>query len=156
MQRLEESGVEDVFMAVLLRLSIRMRRRLPGDPVDHTLLPVLRAIDQLQPLRHTELAEAVQLDTSTVSRHVRHLEERGLARSTPDPSDGRVRLVELLPAAHDVIEQMGAQRRAILRETLSSWPEAERAQLASLMTRLLADLDADQTPTATTRVEASR
>ena len=135
-------------MAVLLRLSVRMRRRLPHDPVDHTLLPVLRAIAELQPLRHTELAEAVQLDTSTVSRHVRHLEDRGLVRSRTDEADGRVRLVELLPEGQQVLQDMLTRRRAILRELLSDWPSSDQELLASLLGRVLESPDADHAPPA--------
>lgn len=130
-------------MAVLLQLSSRMRRRLPGDAVDHTLLPVLRAVASHQPLRHTELAEAVQLDTSTVSRHVRHLEELGLARSSHDPGDGRVRLVALLPAGEQVLADMLARRRAVLRDALGTWSDADKDLLATLMTRMRDSLDAE-------------
>lgn len=144
MQRPSERSVDDVFMAVLLRLSVRMRRRLPGDPVDYTLLPVLRAVAELQPLRHTELAEVVQLDTSTVSRHMRHLEERKFARSRHDENDGRVRLVELLPAGHEALQDMLARRRALLREVLDSWPEPDKELLGSLLERVLHALDEDQ------------
>ena len=128
-------------MAVLLRLSSRMRRRLPGDTLDHTMLPVLRVLGEHGPVRHTELAERVQLDASTVSRHVRHLEERGLTRTRHDDSDGRVRLVELLPAGRRVLEQMLGRRHHILTEVLAGWPEQDRRTLGQLLTRFEHDLE---------------
>ena len=128
-------------MAVLLRLSSRMRRRLPEDELDHTMLPVLRVLGEHGPVRHTELAERVQLDASTVSRHVRHLEERGLTRTTHDRQDGRVRLVELLPAGHRVLEVMLGARRRIVAELLEGWPEQDRRTLGDLLGRLERDLE---------------
>ena len=128
-------------MAVLLRLSSRMRRRLPEDELDHTMLPVLRVLGEHGPVRHTELAERVQLDASTVSRHVRHLEERRLTRTTHDHHDGRVRLVELLPAGHRVLEVMLGARRRIVAELLEGWPEQDRDTLGALLSRLERDLE---------------
>ena len=138
---LAQRSVEDAFMAVLLRLSSRMRRRLPGDDLDHTMLPVLRVLGEHGPVRHTELAERVQLDASTVSRHVRHLEERGLTRTRHDDKDGRVRLVELVPAGRQVLDAMLEARHGILAEVLTSWPEQDRQALLDLLTRFERDLE---------------
>lgn len=146
----KQRSVEDTFMAVLLRLSSRMRRRLPGDALDHTLLPVLRVLGEHGPVRHTELAERVQLDASTVSRHVRHLEERGLTRTRHDDRDGRVRLVELLPDGEAVLRSMLASRHRILAEVLADWPEDDRAALRGLLSRLEHDLEAIESPTENT------
>lgn len=137
----EPRSAEDAFMAVLVRVSTRMRRRLPDDELDHTLLPVLRVLGEHGPVRHTELAERVQLDASTVSRHVRHLEERGLTRTRHDHPDGRVRLVELQPAGRQVLEAMLGARRRILAEVLAEWPEHDRRTLADLLTRVERDLE---------------
>ena len=136
-----QRSVEDTFMAVLLRLSSRMRRRLPGDELDHTMLPVLRVLGEHGPVRHTELAERVQLDASTVSRHVRHLEERGLTRTRHDDRDGRVRLVELVPAGRQALDGMLEARHRILAEVLTGWPEQDRRDLLDLLNRFERDLE---------------
>lgn len=135
-------------MAVLLRLSSRMRRRLPGDTLDHTVLPVLRVLGEHGPVRHTELAERVQLDASTVSRHVRHLDERGLTHTRHDDSDGRVRLVELLPAGRRALDSMLGGRHQILSEVLVGWPEQDRRTLGELLTRFEQDLETIEGRTA--------
>lgn len=128
-------------MAVLLRLSARMRRRLPGDDLDHTMLPVLRVLAELAPVRHTDLAERVQLDASTVSRHVRHLEERGMACSRHDDSDGRVRLVELLPEGRRALEEMLGRRRQVISEVVAGWPEEDSRALRDLLAQFESDLE---------------
>src|SRR5215210_4253824 len=89
---------EDAFMAVLLALGRRMRQRLPGDEVDYSLLPVLKALWERGPARHTVLAERLLLDASTVSRKIKQLEDRGLVGVSHDQHDARARQVEITPA----------------------------------------------------------
>ena len=141
---------EDVFMATILELARRMRRRLPGDELDHSLLPVLRTLAECGAARHTVLAEKLGLDASTVSRKIRHLEERGLVRVSPDAEDGRARQVELLPEGQRALEQLLAQRRDVVGAVLARWPEADRALLRGLLTRFNADLTAPSTTSTTT------
>jgi len=58
-------------MTMLMTLARRMRRRLFGDELDWTPLPVLSTLHHLGPVRHSELSEVLMLDASTVSRKVR-------------------------------------------------------------------------------------
>lgn len=137
---------EDVFMATILELARRMRRRLPGDELDYSLLPVLRVLCE-GPARHTVLAERLTLDASTVSRKIRYLEERGLVRVTPDAEDGRARQVELVPDGHRALEQLLDQRRDVIADVLVDWPEPDRAQLRDLLVRFNSDLTRRTSPT---------
>ena len=131
---------EDAFMAVILALGRRMRQRLPGDELDYSLLPVLRLLFEGGPARHTALAERLELDASTVSRKIRHLEERDLVRVTPDATDGRARQVELLPAGADALEKLLDRRRDIITDVLATWPESDRDLLHQLLDRFNHDL----------------
>ena len=127
-------------MTVILELGRRMRQRLPGDVLDYSLLPVLRVLFEGGPARHTALAERLELDASTVSRKIRHLEERGHVRVTPDATDGRARQVELLPSGVQALEQLLARRRDIIGDVLATWPESDRALLHQLLDRFDHDL----------------
>ena len=127
-------------MAAILELGRRMRQRLPGDELDYSLLPVLRVLWEGGPARHTVLAERLLLDASTVSRKIRHLEERGLVRVSPDAADGRARQVELLPSGLRALEQLLDRRRDVIAEVLDGWPEADRALLRQLLDRFNDDL----------------
>jgi DNA-binding MarR family transcriptional regulator len=127
-------------MAVILALGRRMRQRLPGDALDYSLLPALRVLCEGGPARHTALAERLELDASTVSRKIRHLEERGMVRVTPDATDGRARQVELLPAGLEALEQLLDRRRDLISDVLASWPESDRVLLHQLLDRFNHDL----------------
>src|SRR3954453_18581517 len=115
---------EDALIAAMLTLGRRMRQRLPGDAFDASLMPVLKALQEGGPVRHTALAERLELDASTVSRRVRHLEELGLVRVATDRDDGRARQVELVPAGRRALEQLLGVRRELLSEVLGAWPES--------------------------------
>lgn len=133
-------------MGALLALGHRMRQRLPDDDLDYSLLPMLRMLYQSEPVRHSALAEGLSLDASTVSRKVRHLEERRLVRVTHDQHDGRARQVELLPAGLRALERLLDQRREIIGSVLAGWTAEDREQLRALLVRFNHDLD-DPTPT---------
>ena len=143
---------EDAFMAVILALGRRMRQRLPGDVLDYSLRPVLRVLCEGGPMRHTALAEQLMLDASTVSRKIRHLEERGLVRVSPDASDGRARQVALLPAGLEALEQLLARRRDLISDVLDTWPDSDRDALHTLLDRFNHDLTTSgDTPAAASR-----
>jgi DNA-binding MarR family transcriptional regulator len=127
-------------MATILELGRRMRQRLPGDELDYSLLPVLRALCEGGPARHTVLAERLLLDASTVSRKIRQLEERGLVRVSPDAADGRARHVEVLPSGLRALEQLLDQRRDVIAEVLDTWPASDRDLLHQLLDRFNHDL----------------
>jgi DNA-binding MarR family transcriptional regulator len=57
-----------------------------------------------QPRTQRELAERLAADPPYVTLIVDDLEERGLARRTPHPTDRRANLVQLTPAGHSAAE----------------------------------------------------
>jgi DNA-binding MarR family transcriptional regulator len=132
---------EDAFMTALLALGRRMRQRLPGDPLDYSVMPLLSTLAHCGPVRHGDLADRLRLDASTVSRKVRHLEEHGLVTVAPDAEDGRARNVELLPAGKEALEQMLDRRRALIAAVLDTWPPADRDALSRLLDRFNHDLE---------------
>ena len=134
------ASAEDAFMATIIELGRRMRQRLPGDELDYSLLPLLRALCEGGPARHTVLAERLRLDASTVSRKIRHLEERDLVQVAPDAADGRARQVELLPAGRQAFERLLDRRRDLIADVLASWPETDRTLLHQLLDRFNSDL----------------
>src|SRR3954452_12200228 len=131
---------EDALIAAMLTLGRRMRQRLPGGGFDASLMPLLKALQDGGPVRHTALAERLQLDASTVSRRVRHLEDLGLVKVSADRDDGRARQVELLPAGRRALEQLLGVRRDVLSRVLDAWPDSDRDRLRDLLDRFTTDL----------------
>jgi DNA-binding MarR family transcriptional regulator len=95
-------------------------------------------------VRVTDLATAVELDPSTVSRQVRHLEERGLVERTDDPDDRRAYRIRLSGEGRSRLDA-GARRRAFVGDLLGSWRTEDREQLRLLLNRLLDELDHQET-----------
>ncbi len=139
-------SVEDSLMGVLLTVGRRMRQPLPGDPVDASMLPVLKTLATCGPVRHTALAELLGLDASTVSRKVRHLAERGLVGVGSDRNDARARQVELLPDGRRALDQLLAVRRHLIEQVLGVGPDDDREQLRTLLDRFHSDLSQENLP----------
>jgi DNA-binding MarR family transcriptional regulator len=136
----EPATAEDAVMVTLARLGRRMRQRLPGEELDFAAILLLKA---LLPgtLRLSSLAAALDLDASTVSRQVRHLEDQGLLERTSDPDDGRASQVALSAEGRTRLENGARRRRAIVGQLLEDWPDADRERLRTLLNRLLGELD---------------
>src|SRR3954463_8251829 len=80
---------EDAVMSLMMALGRRLRQRQPGDAIDYSAFPLLKLLSHQGPMRLSALASVLGLDASTVSRHARQLEDRGLLERTGDPDDGR-------------------------------------------------------------------
>ena len=131
---------EDALIAAMLTLGRRMRQRLPGDGFDASLMPVLKALHEGGPVRHSALAGGLHLDASTVSRRVRHLEELGLVEVAADRDDGRARQVHLTPAGGRALEQLLDVRRDLITRVLGEWLETDRERLRDLLDRFTSEL----------------
>jgi DNA-binding MarR family transcriptional regulator len=133
-------------MVTMMSLGRRLRNRFPDDQVDFSALPILKALWHGGPMRLSALAAALDLDASTVSRHVRHLEERGMLERTGDPDDGRASRVTLTEQGTGCMDQAVESRRAMIRELLDGWPAKDRERLRTLLTRLYTDLSTSTNP----------
>lgn len=90
--------------------------------------------------RISEIASALNLDISTVSRQLKLLEQRGLVAREADPVDGRVINIGLTPAGRAVLDQLVAARLALMEEALSAWEFEDVAKLTELLSRFAFDL----------------
>jgi DNA-binding MarR family transcriptional regulator len=111
-------------------------------PLDRAAYIVLLRIDEWGPLRLSDLAERLDIDTSTASRHVKRLEDDGYVVRTADPDDRRAAQLTLSRAGRDAVRRIIRARRESLTEVLGDWPESDRAQLAALLERFAADFSA--------------
>ena len=93
----------------------------------------------------TELADMMEMERATAGRLVDRLEENGLVRREPDPTDRRIRRVFPTDLATGQQAQMRAVADAIVddalsdlnleqRETLMTLMESVRARLSSIVT----------------------
>jgi DNA-binding MarR family transcriptional regulator len=101
---------------------------------------VLLAKVMAEPARVSQLAERIDLDISTASRKVAELEAAGLVERTLDPADRRAAVISPTPLADDLVARMRKARDRAFGHMLAEWDPADRARLADLLERLVADM----------------
>jgi DNA-binding MarR family transcriptional regulator len=90
--------------------------------------------------RASEVALALGLDKSTVSRGIAQLEGLGLVERIPDPDDGRARLLRLTPEGADRFGSIRAHRQAEFEAILARWDPTDLEDMAHLLGQLNNDL----------------
>jgi DNA-binding MarR family transcriptional regulator len=129
-----------VIVGALYDISHRARRATPGDPVEPAGLRVLVAVQTSGSPRPSEVAQALQLDLSVVSRHVSSLVNDGQLLITPDPDDRRAHHISLTAKGEETIRTVVDNRRSAVGKVLASWPADDKARLTDLLRQLADDL----------------
>lgn len=105
-------------LVTMARLTRWAARHAPtAMPAAH--LRALSQIDELEPVRIGELAEADRCSQPTMSGLLRRLEERGLVERLPDSDDSRVCRITLTPAGREQLAVVRAAVGATVGEALS-------------------------------------
>jgi len=110
-----------------------------GVTVERAGYQVLRGVADHAPIRLSDLAHQLGVDTSTVTRHVQSLERLGMLVRTGDPTDGRVALLDLTRKGATALGRLRKARHRLFAEVLAEWPVKERAALAPMLARLAHD-----------------
>ena len=113
---------------VIPRLARQLNETSTGEGLTPTQYSVLALVRVRGPLGLAELTELEGLNPTMLSRIVKVLDERGLIRRLPDPSDMRAARVEVTPEGAQLHEQVREQRTRVLSEWLERLP-AETADL---------------------------
>ncbi len=132
----EPATAEDALVLLMMTVGRRFRARLDGDTVDPSQAALLHALTTRGALRLGDIADAMKLDASTVSRHVQQLGDRGFIERGPDPDDGRASLIALTDAGRAGLTSAFEQRRTVLAEALAGWSPDDREQLRLQLARL--------------------
>jgi len=121
-----------------LRVAAARIDRLSAHEVLHgrltrTQFLVLGAMARHDRLRVSDLASREGLNQTMVSRTLSGLERSGLARRSPDPSDGRAVVAQITADGLRLHEQLQQERSALIQEYLDELaPEAEAALVTAL------------------------
>lgn len=142
LQEVEAATAEDALVRLMLAVGRRFRSRIDGDTVDPSQAALLYTLKCHGAMRLGDIAEAMKLDASTVSRHVHQLGEQGLIEREPDPGDGRARIIALSDAGAVSLKKTFDQRRAFITSALAEWDDADRERLRHDLIRLTTSLGA--------------
>ena len=104
-------------------------------------LPVLVALRDGRACTQRDLARFARVGQPPMAQMLARMERDGLIRRMPDPSDGRSSRITLTEAAEARLPDAIAALFQGNGEALSGFTEGEAAQLAALLTRLIANLD---------------
>jgi DNA-binding MarR family transcriptional regulator len=114
---------------VIPRLARQFNETSTGADLTPTQYSVLALVRVRGPLGLAELTELEGLNPTMLSRIVKVLDERGLIRRLPDPSDMRAARVEVTPEGARLHEQVREQRTHVLSEWLERLPAETAEQL---------------------------
>ena len=148
--------VDDELLAAVQRLGRLMASRqvstriaeVAGVDISQQGVQIVRALLRDGECTIAGLAASAHMDISAVSRQLRPLEEAGLVGRSMAADDGRVALVSLTTAGAGVGRRIRKVGLRHLDESLADWSDRDRAQLARLLTRFVADLQSTGIPGA--------
>jgi DNA-binding MarR family transcriptional regulator len=131
----------------LARLSKRAGDRDTGpaqlpDAVFELLDALAAATERGETVTVTEAAALLDVDQPRASRLAALALDAALIRRQADQRDGRRSLLVLTDDGEAVLARIREFRRNVVAEATRDWPEADRAELARLLPRLVAGLAA--------------
>lgn len=129
-----QTPVEGVLHA-FTRIGRRLKGKQPGDTIDHSAHLVLFVLRCSGAMRLSDLANRMEIDASTASRHVRALEQVGLIQRSADPADGRAFRVELTEQGTREWEAASKRRMELLSQAMNGWSDSDIETFERLMTR---------------------
>lgn len=109
--------------------------------VEHGQMDTLELLSQRPCWRMSELADALGIDPSTLTRGVQRLERSGLAQRCPSVADGRVVEVSLTDEGERVHQVLVQRRTELMTHILRSYRTAELREFADLLERFVASVD---------------
>ncbi|MEV5838261.1 MarR family transcriptional regulator [Nocardia sp. NPDC052112] len=140
----DELSVEAI--AIQLTKLQRIRERTAAqlrtrDGVDPAAFAILFRLLCDGPMRSGELAEAVNSDASTVSRHIAHLVDRHLVERQADRNDGRATVLVVTERGRETAERIRRRRHENLTRVMAAWTPQDRAVFARLLRQFVDDYE---------------
>ncbi|MEY9875843.1 DNA-binding MarR family transcriptional regulator [Streptacidiphilus sp. MAP12-33] len=110
--------------------------------MDRAAFLLLNRLDRTGPVGVKALAQAMGIDSSTVTRQVAPLVDCGLVDRVPNPDDGRAVLLELSEQGRGRLSEVRASRQELMRMLLDDWPREEQESFVALLTRFNQSIEA--------------
>ena len=131
------STLTEAFWSVARRLRTSAAESLARWDIAPSHARALMVLGRHQPRRPGDLAEHLHIAARSATEVVDALQERGLVRREPDPSDRRATLVELTEHGTQLLHQLQAARENEADAYFSRLSERDRDDLARILRHLL-------------------
>lgn len=128
-------AVREMFMQA------KNRQRQAMQHSDQGRLSVLFTLQRTGRQRPSALAKELHLDLSTISRHLRQLEEEGLIAKTTDADDKRAFQVELSDRGDAMVREFWTKRVEEVHGALGHWAAQDVTHLTDLLHRFVGDIE---------------
>jgi DNA-binding MarR family transcriptional regulator len=103
--------------------------------MDRAAYLLLNRLDDEGPMGVKALAEAMGIDSSTVTRQVAPLVDTGLVKRTSHPEDGRAVVLALSPRGRGRLDEVRDSRRRLMAQVTEDWSAEERKVFTDLLVR---------------------
>ncbi|WP_433892051.1 MarR family winged helix-turn-helix transcriptional regulator [Streptomyces sp. CA-111067] len=103
--------------------------------MDRAAYLLLNRLDREGPMGVKALAEAMGIDSSTVTRQVAPLVDTGLVKRTSHPEDGRAVVLALSPRGRGRLDEVRDSRRELMAQITEDWTGQERELFTELLGR---------------------
>jgi DNA-binding MarR family transcriptional regulator len=127
-------GIETELLMLARWLEAVQRRQ--DYPMERAAYLLLRRLQASGPQRVAELAHALGLDGSTVTRQLAALDRAGHIRRTTHPDDARATVVTVTPAGRRAADALRRHRQERISGHFSDWTPADQRELNDVLHRL--------------------
>src|SRR6476661_2362375 len=128
-ERAEPTQLATLLRDAITRLNRRVRQTRPVGDLTVTQLSALTSLRLAGALTPRELADTERVQPPTMTKIVAKLEERGLVRRTPHPTDGRQVILAATESGRAVILEHRRARDEWLAKQLAALTPEERETL---------------------------
>lgn len=133
----EALDVANRLRPALLRLARELRRESHALGVTGGQVTLLIQIRKHRGIGVRDLAALERISPASMSSHVDRLEQAGLVERSPNPADGRRRVLSLTPEAERVLRSVNSRRTAWLAARLDHLSPEQLAALDAAVEPLL-------------------
>jgi DNA-binding MarR family transcriptional regulator len=132
-------GREHLLAAISRELMLVSRHQLATATrgvLERSAYLLLSRIDATGPMTARELADALQLEISTVTRQVAAMLRDKFVERIPDPAGGQARLLRMTEEGATRLAQDRTRYRSGLAKVIADWPDPECVDLYRLLRTL--------------------
>jgi DNA-binding MarR family transcriptional regulator len=132
-------GREHLLAAISRELTLISRHQLAtasAGVLDRSAYLMLNRIDATGPMTARELADALQLEISTVTRQVAAMLRDNFVERIPDPAGGLARRLRITETGEAHLAEDRERYRTALAAVISDWPDTDCVELYRLLRTL--------------------